>query len=434
MRKVIYFMNSTRIVALALFAVFAIGPRDSRAVDSRRAGSQAQDAPAWMDAAQNYNNPATGLQGTIGPVGRNRLSLPSQTAELDTGWNSAPAYDPLRNTWNNGANNPSDLQQPTPLQQWRLGIYPQNTDTGVLITEVVPGSAAERAGLEVNDRIISIHGYQVGYVDGTLYDSGQEFERHADAQGWVRLLVQNNRDGKLLNLPVQLAPRNQAIRGTVNYRDRGPLPLDAVMTVELREIYQAGRPPITVARQTFAPGRQLPIPFQLEYDPTQVDTRRQYVLHANISSGGRQLYTLRQDTPVLGNQAASNLQLLLDSTSSIAGGNANPNDGLAQITEWFRNYLGREPRAQERYVWEAHLARGGSLADAQLQILSTPEFYYQANANDAVYVERMFQLVANRQPSSQEISQWLQRLQYHNRIRPEMAREFLAMANQQSRR
>jgi len=310
------------------------------------------------------------------------------------------------------------------------------TDTGVLLTEVVQGSAAQRAGLEVNDRIVSVHGYQVGYVDGTLYDSGQEFERYADDQGWVRMLVQNNRDGKLLSMPIQLDARQQAITGTVTYRDRQALPRDAVMTVELREVLQHGRQPIAVARQTYNVGRQVPIPFNLEYDPTHVDAHRHYVLHANISAAGRQLYALRQDTPVLGNSSASNLQLLLDSTKTFSGGNGPPNrnDGLAQIAAWFRDYLGREPRAQEQYVWDIHLARGGLLSDAQLQILSTPEFYYQSNADDAQYVERMFQLVANRQPSQQEISQWLQRLQYHNRMRPEMAREFLAMANQQVRR
>jgi hypothetical protein len=80
------------------------------------------------------------------------------------------------------------------------------------------------------------------------------------------------------------------------------------------------------------------------------------------------------------------------------------------------------------YVWEAHLDRGGTLADAQLQILSTPEFYYQSNADDAEYIRRMFQLVTNRQPSQQEVTQWMNRLTYYNRMRPEVAKEFLATA------
>ena len=303
------------------------------------------------------------------------------------------------------------------------------------ITEVVRGSAAERAGLEINDRIVSVHGYQVGYVNGVLYDSGQEFERHADSSGWVRILVQNNRDGRLLNLPVQLDPRQETITGTVAYHDRSSLPRDAVLTVELRELLRSDLRPVTLARQSYNPGQQVLIPFTLEYDPTQVDSRRNYVLFATISAGGRQLYTTRQDYPVLHGGPSAGVQLLVESTSTSGGGSLpNRNEQLAQITRWFRNYLRREPRAQELYVWESHLARGGFLQDAQLQILSTPEFYYQSNADDTQFVRRMFQLVTERQPSNQEISQWLNRLEYHNRLRPEMAREFLAMANSQAGR
>ena len=237
-------------------------------------------------------------------------------------------------------------------------------------------------------------------------------------------------------MPVQLDARHQAISGTVAYRNGAGLPLDAVLNVELREVlsYNTARP-IVLTRQSYTAARE-PIAFSLDYDPTQIDSRRNYVLYANITSGGRQIYAIRQDVPILGNNPSQNVKLLVESTGSSFPGNgphSSTNDQLAQISNWFREYLRREPRAQELYVWEAHLARGGSLADAQLQILSTPEFYYQSNANDAEYVRRMFQLVTNRQPSQQEITQWLNRLQYHNRLRPEMAREFLAMANGQAR-
>jgi len=354
-------------------------------------------------------------------------------------WNdpALPAYDPLRNnSWQSNDNyGPNVVDSPQTWQKWRLGIYPEDTDTGVLITRIVNGSAAERAGLETGDRIISVHGYQVGYVNGTLYDCGQEFERHADSRGWVRILVQNSRDRTLLNMPLQLDPRHEGITGTVVYRDRAALPRDAVLNVELREqLSYSNSRPITLTRQSYTAGRQ-PISFELDYDPTQIDPRRNYVLHANITAGGRQIYALRQDAPIFGSSPSQNVQLLVDSTITTSPtGLPNQRDQLAQISTWFREYLRREPRSQELYVWQAHLDRGGSLTDAQLQLLSTPEFYYQSNADDAEYVRRMFQLVTNRQPSQQEIAQWMNRLQYHNRLRPEMAREFLSMAKGDVRR
>ena len=446
------FLQKKSLVTLATTLLVLVGAEVGSAIDSNRSNTLSRNAPEWArSGANNANDPSYGYDRQAAPLNRDR----SNARVAAPTWNdpSLPSYDPLRNnSWqsgggyqpnvtNPGTGNPSTGNPGQTWQKWRLGIYPEDTDTGVRISQVVRGSAAERAGLETGDRIIGVHGYQVGYVNGTLFDVGQEFERHADTQGWVRILVQNNRDGKLLNMPLQLDPRHQGITGTVAYRDRSALPRDAVLNVELREVLSYGNSrPITLTRQSFTANRT-PISFNLDYDPTQIDPRRNYVMHANITSGGRQIYSMRQDTPIFGNAGGNsqNVQLLVESTAVAypgGGGGRIPNqrEQLAQIKTWFREYLRREPRAQELYVWEAHLARGGSLTDAQLQILSTPEFYYQSSANDTEYVRRMFQLVTNRQPSQQEVQQWITRLQYHNRLRPEMAREFLAMAKGQATR
>lgn len=410
------------VVAAGCFVTTLFSANFACAVDANRAASQSRGAPSWANSS--INDPAYGLGA----------SLPDYSADRNRAGTQPLWNDPTRQSFDPRLATPLDPNYtPTPYsqtpQRWRLGIYPEDTDTGVIVKEVVRGSAAERAGLEVNDRIVSVHGYQVGYVNGVLYDVGQEFERHADADGWVRVLVQDSRNGRLLNLPIKLDGRNEAITGTITYRGSTTLPRDAVATVELREVVRSDLRPITIARQTITGIRSVPIQFSLDYDPTQTDNRRSYVLHASITSQGREIYSMRTGVPTLGNRPTSNVQLLVESTSNFPAGTiTNRQDQLAQITQWFRQYLGREPRAQELYVWEAHLDRGGTLADAQLQILSTPEFYYQSNANDTEYIRRMFLLVTNRQPSQQEVSQWLNRLNYYNRLRPEVAREFLASA------
>jgi S1-C subfamily serine protease len=91
-----------------------------------------------------------------------------------------------------------------PRGDGKLGVWAYNTDTGVVITRVAPGSAAARSGLEQGDRIVSVGGYQVGYVGDLLYPLGFELRRHADRRGAVLLLVQNVRNSELVNLPVQL--------------------------------------------------------------------------------------------------------------------------------------------------------------------------------------------------------------------------------------
>ncbi len=432
-------MSRHKLVAATTLLFVLLGVQNVEAVNTNQSSNLSRTAPEWArPGANNFNDPSFGYDRQTAPAIRDRSSTSVATPNWNDPLRDNSYYtDPLRNnSWQSGNPIQPNVADTTPTwQKWRLGIYPEDTDTGVRVTEVVRGSAAERAGLEVNDRIVAVHGYQVGYVNGTLYDCGQEFERHADSQGWVRVLVQNNRNGQLMNMPIQLDPRHQGITGTVSYRDRSSLPRDAILNVELREVLSYNSRPVTLTRQSYTAGRP-PIQFELDYDPTQIDSRRNYVLHADITSGGRQIYTMRQDAPVLGSNPSQNVQLLVESTTSgfPGGGGSYSGSGIEQIAAWFREYLRREPRAQERYVWEQHLARGGSLTDAQLQILSTPEFYYQSNADDAEYVRRMFQLVTNRQPSQQEVSQWLNRLQYHNRLRPEMAREFLAMAKGQASR
>jgi uncharacterized lipoprotein YbaY len=403
------------------FAFFSFVVSLANAVDSSRATSQSTNAPTWANSS--LNDPAYGYGTALPDSSRDRTS--TQPVWSDP---TRPSFDPRLSTPLGSDYSQTPYSQS--VQRWRLGIFPEDTDTGVVVKEVVNGSAAQRAGLEVNDRIVSVHGYQVGYVNGVLYDVGQEFERHADDKGWVRVLVQDNRNGRLMNLPIQLDGRSEPITGTITYRDRSALPRDAIATVELREIVRSGVPPITLARQTVTGIRSVPIQFSLDYDPTQVDSRRQYYLHASITSQGREIYGMRSDVPILGGRPTSNVQLLVESTTGFPAGTTAPNkqEQLAQITQWFRQYLGREPRSQELYVWEAHLDRGCTLADAQLQILSTPEFYYQSNANDTEYIRRMFLLVTNRQPSQQEVTQWLNRLNYYNRLRPEVAREFLSSA------
>ncbi len=416
-------MKLPQLVGLASwFALLVLTAELSSAVDSTRATSQTSSAPNWANST--FNDPAYGYGTSLPDSSTDRNRTSTQPTWSDP---TRQSFDPRLSTQLDPNFSPIPYNQTA--QQWRLGIFPEDTDTGVVVKEVVRGSAAERAGLEVNDRILAVHGYQVGYVNGVVFDIGQEIERHADTKGWVRVLVQDNRNGRLMNLPIQLDGRNEAITGTITYRDRAALPRDAVATVELREIVRSDIRPVTIARQTVTGIRSVPVQFSLDYDPTQIDNRRSYVLHASITSQGREIYSMRTDVPVLGNRPTSNVQLVVESTSSMPAGTvSNRQEQLAQISQWFRQYLGREPRAQELYVWEAHLDRGGTLADAQLQILSTPEFYYQSNADDAEYIRRMFQLVTNRQPSQQEVTQWMNRLTYYNRMRPEVAKEFLATA------
>jgi len=91
-----------------------------------------------------------------------------------------------------------------PRGDWKLGVWGYNTDSGVVVTRVSPNSAAARKGIEPGDKIVTIGGYQIGYVGDLLYPLGFELQRQAGSRGDVLLLVQNVRNHELQNIPVQL--------------------------------------------------------------------------------------------------------------------------------------------------------------------------------------------------------------------------------------
>ena len=93
---------------------------------------------------------------------------------------------------------------PPPSRQWKLGVYAYYGDTGATVTQVAPNSPAQRAGLERGDLIVSVNGYQIGWIMDYLYPLDAELQRQAGFSGQVRLLVQNVRNRQLLNLDVRL--------------------------------------------------------------------------------------------------------------------------------------------------------------------------------------------------------------------------------------
>ena len=99
---------------------------------------------------------------------------------------------------------PPDDEFFPPRSDWKLGVRAENTDTGVVVTRVVPGSAAARGGLERGDRIVTVSGHQIGFVGRELFPLGHELQRRAGRRGEVLLLVQNVRGNELLNVDVRL--------------------------------------------------------------------------------------------------------------------------------------------------------------------------------------------------------------------------------------
>lgn len=98
----------------------------------------------------------------------------------------------------------------------------------------------------------------------------------------------------------QTTPQTATVTGTVAYRERVALPPDAVVQVQLTDVSRTDVATPVVAETTITPaGRQVPLPFELRYDPARIEADRSYAVRATIRSEGRLLFVTASATPVL---------------------------------------------------------------------------------------------------------------------------------------
>ena len=80
------------------------------------------------------------------------------------------------------------------------------------------------------------------------------------------------------------------VTGTVTYLERRAMPPEAVVTVRLQDVSRADAPAILVGEQRITmAGRQVPIPYEISYDPASIDPLMTYTVSARIEIGDRLL-------------------------------------------------------------------------------------------------------------------------------------------------
>ncbi|MGE5603550.1 MAG: YbaY family lipoprotein [Nitrososphaerales archaeon] len=95
------------------------------------------------------------------------------------------------------------------------------------------------------------------------------------------------------------APATAVISGQVTYRERIALQNDAIVEVELQDVSRAGAPALIVGWQRIeTQGKQVPIPFAIEYNPAAINPANMYNLRARIIEGGLVTW-LTTDAPIV---------------------------------------------------------------------------------------------------------------------------------------
>ena len=88
------------------------------------------------------------------------------------------------------------------------------------------------------------------------------------------------------SLVVDQAPATATVTGTITYRERIALTPNAVVEVKLLDVSRADAPAITVGEQIIENPGQVPIAFEIEYDPADIDQRFTYAIGARITESG----------------------------------------------------------------------------------------------------------------------------------------------------
>ncbi|MDQ2634020.1 MAG: YbaY family lipoprotein [Pseudomonadota bacterium] len=103
--------------------------------------------------------------------------------------------------------------------------------------------------------------------------------------------------GSLL-LPGAVAAEEVAVTGEVTYRERIALPPNAVLTVRLLDVSLADAPETVVGEQKIDPAGQVPIAFEIKFDPAVIQPKVNYALQARITVDDRLMFINDERHPV----------------------------------------------------------------------------------------------------------------------------------------
>jgi len=106
--------------------------------------------------------------------------------------------------------------------------------------------------------------------------------------------------------------KQTAVSGTVFYLQRIALPPDASIEVKLVDISKQDVPAETIAEQKITNPGQVPIPFELWYDPDKIDPRMTYAVQARIEQGGKLLFISTRVFPVITRGNSTHVEVKVD--------------------------------------------------------------------------------------------------------------------------
>jgi uncharacterized lipoprotein YbaY len=106
-------------------------------------------------------------------------------------------------------------------------------------------------------------------------------------------------------------PATAQVKGTATYRERIAVTSDAVFEAMLEDVSKADAPAVVVGFVRIDKPGQVPIRFEIPFDPTRIDQSRSYSVRARIMVGQQLLFTKDQAYPVLTRGHGNEVQIML---------------------------------------------------------------------------------------------------------------------------
>lgn len=130
-----------------------------------------------------------------------------------------------------------------------------------------------------------------------------------------------------------------SVTGSITYRERIALPADAVVQVALLDVSRMDVAATVIAERTLVAEGQVPIDFELAYDPQLIDARLVYAVRATIKRGDNYLFVTDTHYPVLTRGHGETVDLVLVRSG---GGAAGVADAELTSTRWLLRTLNGE--------------------------------------------------------------------------------------------
>jgi uncharacterized lipoprotein YbaY len=151
-------------------------------------------------------------------------------------------------------------------------------------------------------------------ADGERYSDGKVVWWGRGVGGFLQEDAPDG-NGKMIVQNCKLDKKPDAagtVTGTVTYLQRMALPPDSVIEVKLQDVSLADAPAKTIANQKITLGnRQVPVPFELKFDPAKIDPKHSYSIRATILVGSQQRFTTTKAYPVITQGSPSHVELIL---------------------------------------------------------------------------------------------------------------------------